>query len=134
MALKFYSKAAKTARPEARLQKTLVQLLLLSGNPDVIWHSIPNEGKRSVVGGAELKAMGLRSGVADLIFIVDRIAHYLELKAPGTNLDKARSENQIAFGNDCRACGVSYAVANNIDDAIQILNSWGVLRQIKRSA
>jgi hypothetical protein len=34
------------ARPEARLQKAIVQLLTLTGAPGMVFFSIPNEGKR----------------------------------------------------------------------------------------
>ena len=85
--------------PESRMQRALVQIVRLSERPGVVWHSIPNEGARSARFGAELKAMGLKPGVADMIFVIDGKAHYLELKAANGRL----SETQRLFAADCRA-------------------------------
>ena len=48
-----------------------------------LMHHIPNEGKRSVASGAQLKRMGLRKGVPDICLPVARGGYhglYIELK------------------------------------------------------
>jgi hypothetical protein len=128
--LNFYAPSKKKQRPEARLQKAVVQILRLDANPDVLWFSIPNEGKRSVVVGAELKAMGLRSGAADLCFIIRGRAHFLELKAD----DGTQSPEQVTFAADCTTSGAVYALAWTIGEALAVLTSWGVLLRVRVAA
>lgn len=48
-----------------------------------LMHHIPNEGKRTVVTGAKLKAMGMKKGVPDIFLPVPRGKYhglYIELK------------------------------------------------------
>lgn len=122
--LNFYAPAKKKQRPESRLQKAVVQVVRLTHLPGVLWFSVPNEGKRSVALGDELKRMGLRPGVADLCFIIKGRAHFLELKSA----DGKQSPEQIAFEADCAIAGAHYAVAKDIDGAMAILRRWGAIR------
>jgi len=120
---KFYSKP-KIKRPEAALQRTVVEHLRFTGVPGMIYFSLPNEGKRSVVMGAELKRMGMRAGAADLCVIVSGRAHFLELKSAKGK----QSLEQKAFEADAVEAGCNYVVANNIGDALGALQSWGAIR------
>ena len=120
---KFYSKP-KIKRPEAALQRTVVEHLRFTGVPGMIYFSIANEGKRSAVMGAELKRMGLRAGAADLCVIVGGKAHFLELKSAKGK----QSPEQKAFEADAIEAGCNYAVANNINDALTTLRAWGAIR------
>lgn len=112
-------------RPEARLQKAVVQHLMLLARPGVIWFSIPNEGKRSVRTAMELKRMGMRPGIADLCIVVNGKAHFLELKAKGGKL----SADQIGFFFQCGGSGVPYKLASDIDRALSILREWGAIKE-----
>lgn len=120
---KFYSKP-KMKRPEAALQRTVVEHLRFTGVPGMIYFSIANEGKRSVVMGAELKRMGLRPGAADLCVIVASKTSFLELKSAKGK----QSPDQKDFEADAIAAGCNYVVANNIGDALAALQSWGAIR------
>ena len=128
--LNFYAPSKKKQRPEARLQKAVVQILKLDANPGVLWFSIPNEGKRSVVVGAELKAMGLRPGAADLCFIIRGRAHFLELKADNGK----QSPEQLTFAATCAMAGAVYALAWTIGEALAILASWGAILRVRVAA
>jgi hypothetical protein len=128
--LNFYSPAKKKARPEARLQKAVVQIAQLQALPGVMWHSVPNERKCSAILGAELKAMGLRPGVGDTIWIIRGYAHYLELKALGEKL----SDEQVKFRDECSMMGIPYAVCDNIKDALAQLVLWGAIRAVRIAA
>lgn len=128
--LNFYAPAKKQQRPEARLQKAIVGIVALQHLPGALWFSIPNEGKRSEVLGAELRRMGLRPGVADLCFIVNGRAHFLELKAGGGT----QSPEQVAFEADCAIAGAHYRVTNDINEALSILTGWNVIRPARLAA
>lgn len=128
--LNFYAPAHKKQRPEARLQKALVQIVQLQHMPGVLWFSIPNEAKRSEALGLELKRMGLRPGVADLCFIVGGRVHFLELKSR----DGKQSPEQVAFAADCAIAGAHYELARDIGEACGVLARWGVMRPVKVAA
>ena len=126
--LKVHSKADKRARPEASLQKAIVQIVMLSALPGVLWFAIRNEARRSLREGYEAKRMGLRPGAADMCFVVNGRAHFMELKA-----DKGKqSPEQVAFAADCVIASAPYEVVKDIDHAQQVLRGWGVLRGHER--
>jgi hypothetical protein len=112
------------------MQRALVQIVRLSECPNVIWHSIPNEGARSARFGAELKAMGLKPGVADMIFVIDGKAHYLELKSSTGRL----TDTQRLFAADCRAAQIPHGVAYSLDEAVDLLTAWGAIEKISVAA
>lgn len=74
---------------------------------------IPNEGKRSVVAGAHMKAAGMRKGVSDIFLPAPRgKCHglFIEMK----RLYKAGSrptKDQLEFISDMRAAGYAACVA-----------------------
>lgn len=115
---------------EDAIQKAIVTLLGTRVRRDIIWHSIPNEAKRSKVEGARLKALGMLPGVADMLFVIGGRAHYLEFKTPIGR----QTENQKAFQLCCEAAGVPYELVRSIDQAMAVLARWGVLREMRRAA
>jgi hypothetical protein len=114
---------------EEQIHKALVELLRWRCRPGVIWFHVPNGGWRYKRTAANLKALGVRAGVADLQFIwsdvpsVSRVL-FLELKRPGGKQSVAQKQ----FETDCGVVAATYAVADNIDDALAILERHGVLR------
>ena len=124
--LKFYTKR-KTAHPEAALQKKIVQFLLMN---DAFYFSIPNEGKRSVVMGAHLKAMGLCPGIADLGVVVDGKIHFLEVKAA----DGVQSAPQRDFEARCVMLNIPYKVVNSLTAALETLSAWRAIKPVKVAA
>jgi hypothetical protein len=87
--------------------------------------AIPNAGRRSLRMGASMKHEGLKSGVADLCFMLPAgKAAWLELKKPGNY----QTLEQKGFQARCERLGHPYAVAKTLEQAIGILRSWDVLR------
>src|SRR5262245_17194103 len=113
---------------EVQIQISLIARLKLLVRPDVIYFHIPNGEERDKRVAAKLKAMGVLPGVADLLFIWSEQtlrALFLELKRRGNALE----ENQEQFKLNCEAIGVLYAWADNIDDAVKILQGHNLLKQ-----
>ena len=125
--LPFHSPRKKAAHPESVLQKRIVQFLLMN---DAFHFSIPNEGKRSVVMGSHLKAMGLYPGIADLGIVVDGKIHFLEVKAP----DGVQSASQRDFQARCLMEKIPYACVYNLTDALKTLSEWRAIKAVKVAA
>jgi hypothetical protein len=72
-----------------------------------------------------LKRFGLHRGWPDLQLLspIGKF-HGLELKRAGETL----TEDQETFQTWCIKCGVSYAVAYTVDEALTALDEWGCLR------
>jgi len=110
---------------EADIQIQVVEYVsLLAAQCGFIFCSIPNEGKDRANPArlAKLKRMGLRPGVADLVFIKDGRAYFLEMKKPGGK----QSDDQIDFQLDAACAGAQYAVAWSFEEAVKILQLWGI--------
>lgn len=125
--LPFYSKRKKRAYPESRLQKVIASHLMMAG---AFFFAVPNEGQRSPMMAAHLKAMGMLPGCADLCVIVGGRAHFMEVKAEkGT-----RSENQLAFALLCARYDVPYACVHDIASALKTLSDWQAIHTAKAAA
>jgi hypothetical protein len=110
---------------ELQLHISLVARLRLLCRPGIIfWHTANGE-LRDGRDGAKLKAMGVRPGVSDLIFVFPKAAPllFLELKARGKGL----TDNQKIFRDDVRAAGHIFEMADTIDEAVRILIKHNVL-------
>jgi hypothetical protein len=94
-----------------------------------LFFHVPNQamGKALGKGGlykmVRLKRMGLRPGVADLVFVKAGRAYFLEMKKPGGR----QSDSQKLFEADCLLAGSEYAIANSFDMAINILRKWQII-------
>jgi len=102
----------------------LVELLRLYAREDVLWFSIPNEGFRSPRYGKRLKDMGMKPGAADLIFLIDRIFHAVELKI----LKGTQIETQKNFETNVVRAGGVYHLARGFDEALDVLVDIGAFR------
>lgn len=95
------------------------------GRPDWEWTHPASGEHRDKRTAAKLKAMGTKPGWPDLIFVSpEGIFHGLELKREGTG---RLSPAQRAFRDRCLERGWFYAVADNLNDALTVLRSWGVI-------
>lgn len=79
-------KGIKRGHPEDDLHKSVAEFLRHALPHNIVWSTISHGGfhlPKHV--GARLKALGLRAGIPDLMFIhpVTGVAHFIELKAPG---------------------------------------------------
>lgn len=104
------------------------------GVPGLIaWHT-PNGaylgGKRSrkgvAIAGAIMKGLGVRAGVSDIIAVHESKIFALELKAPGGR----PTEAQLEFISDMERAGAFTCVAEGLDQALGVLEQWGLLRGV----
>lgn len=110
---------------EDQLQIAVVEHLRLRARPGVVWYMIPNGTNKSRAQAAKAKAMGLRRGASDMGFILppNGQAAMLELKT-GKNTASAEQEQ---YGAETEAAGGLFAVAWDIDQALAVLEAWGVI-------
>jgi hypothetical protein len=115
--------------PVAELDTHLAVVDLLEKCRDPRWEysHFPAGEKRDMRTGAILKAMGLKPGWPDFIFVGPLgDLRFLEVKSTYGEL----SEAQQAFFARMRSRGIECRVARSIDEAIRILTGWGVVRPI----
>jgi hypothetical protein len=120
-------------RPPAPLERratiAIADLLRTAAKPGWWWSHIPSGELRTEKTGALLQRMGLKPGMADFLFVGPggRLC-FLELKrSRGGRLSPAQKE----FREEMERRGVPYAVAGGFDQAVEVLQSWGVLRAIR---
>lgn len=115
----------KRRQEEHGLQAQLLSVLTYMLRPDVYCYAVPNAGKRSIAAGNAMVAEGLRKGVADLCFMwEDGQSGYLEMK---TRTGSLRVEQQ-GFRAICNRLGHRWAMARSVDEALDVLRGWGLLK------
>jgi hypothetical protein len=93
--------------------------------PGLWWCHVPNGGYRGAIEAAIFKSLGVIAGVPDLLLIFSGKTYGLELKAAkGGRLSPA----QIRTQEQMRQAGAIVATATGIDEALQQLESWGLLK------
>jgi hypothetical protein len=99
--------------------------LTLNLRPDVISFAIPNGGLRNQRVAMQLKAEGLRAGMPDLGFAMEggRVA-WLEMK----NQRGALSDMQWGIRRRLESLGHQWAMARSVEEALEHLDAFGVLR------
>jgi hypothetical protein len=96
--------------PEGKLQAEIIQYLQ---SKKIYAFSVPNEAKgRSVVAQMQLIAMGLKSGVSDLVVVLPGKVVFIEVKTP----DGKQSPQQVKFEQRVKALGHDYHVVRSVDD------------------
>src|SRR5262249_36930434 len=111
-------------RPENALQRPIVEHYRQRAAPGVFMFAVPNGGFRRPVEAAILKATGTVAGIPDTIWIKDGQVYALELKAPGGRLTPAQEGVLVAL----REAGATATHAHGLDQALQILERWQLLR------
>lgn len=117
---------------EDQIQRAVCDHLRSRGYPDVVWFHVPNGmklgGKRNSKGfpiaAARLKGLGVRPGVFDLILFRNGELFCLELKALGGR----PTQHQLKFQSDIIAARGRAVVAEGLNEALAILEWWGLLR------
>jgi hypothetical protein len=112
------------ARPEAQLQRSLIDHLRWCARADVWWTHLANGGYRRPIEAAILKSLGLQPGAPDLLIVRAGQALFIEVKAPGRKLSPLQLECHQAL----RRAGAAVETTNNIDHALGFLRRHGVLR------
>lgn len=103
---------------EAQIQISIKQRLIFLGC--VVAH-VPNEGKRTVVGGRFAKAQGLTPGFPDLLVYRGGKHALLEVKSETGRLSSA----QIELHDRLRRQGFPVHVVRSQDEAVRALQSEG---------
>jgi hypothetical protein len=109
---------------EYEIHLAVVDHLRQRGNPNAVWWHTPNQSKANPQYRRKLAAMGLRPGVSDLTFLLNKEAFALELKRDGGR----PTESQLEFLDDWRAAGGHGVVAEGLDEALAICKTWGLIR------
>lgn len=125
--------AAKTSRArgagvrrneEEQIQAAVVLHLHVRAMPGVVWWHTPNGGYRNATEAGRFKALGVKAGIPDLIALRAGQLFAIELKAPGGRVSEAQREMLAAL----EQAGAKTAVAFGLDDALDVLERWGVIR------
>jgi hypothetical protein len=115
-------------RPEQQIQKAVALHLRQRGAPGLLWFHVPNgahvHGRRGRVQGGIQKSMGVLAGVSDIIALHQGKLYALELKAPGGR----PTELQLEFIDAVKANGGYGVVADSLNEALLVLEGWGLLR------
>jgi hypothetical protein len=94
--------------------------------PGLWWCHVPNGGYRGAIEAAIFKSLGVIAGVPDLLLIFSGQTYGLELKAAkGGRLSPAQIRTQAQM----RQAGAVVATVTGIDEALQQLESWGLLKR-----
>jgi hypothetical protein len=92
--------------------------------PGLVYLHPANGGARSAVEGAIFKSLGVVPGAPDLLLWHQGRSYAIELKAEGGRTTDA----QVAMLTRLKDAGVLVAVGAGIDNALAILEGWGLLR------
>jgi len=112
------------SRTEQQIQRFVFAHLRGRPAPGMFAFHPPNGGYRKPVEAAILKSMGVVAGVPDIIAIHDGRPYALELKADGGRLTESQERALIAL----RAAGAMATHAHGLDQALAVLEAWGLLR------
>lgn len=113
----------RRADPEHRLQRAVAQHLVFRAAPGIYWSSIDHASRDKIL-NAERKKRGVKAGLPDILIIADGAPYGLELK-----VGKGRQSNeQRATEAEWFRAGGVYAVAHGINQALAILEGWGIIK------
>jgi hypothetical protein len=114
---------------EHKIQTALMDYLAIVAKPEIFYFAIPNQSNRHIFSASKMKAEGVRSGVADLCFMLPagRVG-WLEMKTQSGTL----SATQKVFRDRALALGHFWAMARSVDEALPVLTEWGVLKDAYR--
>lgn len=101
---------------EAKIQADIVQYLQTRG---VYFFSVPNEaaGRDAAIRMARLKAMGLRSGVSDMVLIFPGQVVFVEVK----DEKGKQSDAQRRFQDKVNELGFDYYLVRSVEDVEKVV-------------
>lgn len=108
-------------RPEQATHRAVAQYLNAVLPDTVFWTTFPSGGGGRVR-GAQLKALGLKAGVPDVLILHRGRSYFIELKAVHGRL----SDAQRACHPRIWEAGAPVGVAKTIDDVRGLLASWDI--------
>ena len=109
---------------EAQIQRAILQHLALRAVRDAFWFHPANGGLRSLTEARMFKSLGVVAGVPDLILIANGRPYGLELKTERGRLTPVQRATQALLA----AAGAEVATAYGLDQALEQLTAWGLLR------
>lgn len=124
-----------STQTEAGLQKAIIRALdaiPFSARKFFCFHPANGE-KRPPKTAALLKAMGVRPGVPDLVFLARSGAFFIELKRPTKTgrrnkpVEGKLSDKQIIVRDIIDSYAMPYAVHDSLDGVLNQLEKWGLL-------
>jgi hypothetical protein len=114
----------RRAQPEAQIQRTIFDHLRQRGVADVFfWHPFSG-GFRRPKEAAIYKGLGAIAGLPDVMILHQGKLYCVELKVEGGRLSEAQEQVLIKL----RDAGAMATHAHGLDQAIRILESWGLLK------
>lgn len=118
----------KARRTEQTLQVSLVRVLSFALTAETAFFHVGNGGYRTYAEAGIFRAMGVKAGVPDLVFIHAGHAFGLELKSDEGQLSIA----QRAMQAELREAGMRIETVRSVDEALERLREMGVPLKIKR--
>lgn len=114
----------KRSNEEAKIQRAVFDHIRSRAADGVFAFHVPNGGRRNLINGANLKAMGMTAGVPDVIAVHKGQTFAIELKAKAGRPSEKQLET-IARLNDA---GAFTAICYSLDAALRVLEAWGLLK------
>jgi hypothetical protein len=114
----------RRAASEQAIQRAIFQHLRARGAPGVFAFHPANGGYRKPVEAAILKGLGVVAGVPDVIAIHNGRVFAMEIKAEGGRA----TDKQLACIAALREAGAFTCIAEGLDRAVAVLESWQLLR------
>jgi hypothetical protein len=106
---------------ETALHMAVARFIGLAWPPELPWTHFPAGELRDKGTAGKLKAMGLKPGWGDFIFVLPNAQFAeLELKVGSNGL----SAVQIEHRQQLLACGATHAVATSLEEVEAILSRW----------
>lgn len=109
-------------REEQALQISFVRSLPLLLTHQTVFFHVPNGGFRTYAEAGIFKAMGVKAGIPDLVFIHDARAVGLEFKLEGTKL----SDDQVDMHAALALAGMRIATVRSVQEAIDALIEFDI--------
>jgi hypothetical protein len=114
----------RTRRAEDLIQRTIVQHYRARATPGTFMFAVPNGGYRRPVEAKIMQGTGTVAGIPDTIWIRGGRVYGLEIKSAGGRPSVAQLEAIAAM----EAAGAYCCIAEGLDRALAVLESWGLLR------
>lgn len=109
-------------RPEEALHRAVALYLDLALGDGATWFHPANGGGRSRAEAGVLKALGVKSGVPDVMIVCAGRVFGIELKTNKGRLSPAQTERHAIL----RDAGCPVEIARSVDDVDACLRAWNI--------
>lgn len=114
---------------EVQIHKAVAEYLSLALQPPTFWTTFP-AGGGGMIRGRQLKGMGLKAGIPDIMVVHDGRVLWIELKAP----NKYPDPNQRAVHAILKTSGCEVCVLRSVVEVEMALFHWGVPLRARSAA